>query len=215
MTHSRLALSLYVLGLFVMAADVGFGKWLDPLVREAGVGTLMSEQGGAVLPKLLLFAFSLPLGLGLSLLGAMAMTATAALRLGKFAGILGLLILIPIFLPALAGKHASPLYFGMGGIGILILVSVFIWHWGRLRAKANKKAQAVLDWQMLGYASFALAAWNLCGFGGMPSYAVYPELMLATGAVPFGVGQLKSVMALFVLGWVFTAIAFFQSVRNR
>ena len=38
------------------------------------------------------------------------------------------------------------------------------------------------------------------------SFAVYPEKMIALNAIPFAVGQLKAVMALFILGWIFTVL---------
>jgi hypothetical protein len=81
-----------------------------------------------------------------------------------------------------------------------------MWHWGRFRLRLNDAKREAADWQGLGYLSFALAAWNLCGFGGMPGFAVYPQKMIELNAIPFAVGQLKAVMALFILGWVFTVL---------
>jgi hypothetical protein len=38
--------------------------------------------------------------------------------------------------------------------------------------------------------------------------------MIALNAVPFAVGQLKSVMALFILGWIFTLIGLHRVARG-
>lgn len=199
-------LAMFVAGLILMAGDVLYGKTIQDEVARLGMSGLAAQQGQAGLGKLLLFAFSFPLGLGLSLLGAALFGGTAHSRAGRLGGVMLALILVPMFLPEILGKRHSPGYFGWGGISIMVLVAVATWFWGNWRLRLNGAQRAAADWQGLGYLAFALAAWNLCGFGSMPSFALYPEKMMALDAIPFAVGQLKSIMALFILGWLFTAI---------
>jgi hypothetical protein len=79
--------------------------------------------------------------------------------------------------------------------------------------KTASERHAALDLQAIGYFCFALAAWNSCGFGSVPSFALFPEKMIALGTRDFAVGQLKSIMAFFVLGWLFTMLGFFKASR--
>ena len=37
----------------------------------------------------------------------------------------------------------------------------------------------------------------------MPSFGLEPNIMLAMGSQAFAVGQMKAIMALFMLGWIF------------
>ncbi len=202
----RIGIVVFVVGLAVMVGDVVYGKAIQAEVAGLGMSGLEAQHGKAGLGKLLLFAFGFPLGLALSLLGAAMFGGTATSRAGRLGGVALLLVLVPMFLPEIIGKQHSPNYFGLGGIAIMILVAAAMWFWGSHRMRLDAAKRAAADWQGLGYLCFALVAWNLCGFGSMPSFAVYPEKMLAFNAVPFAVGQLKSIMALFILGWVFTAL---------
>lgn len=209
----RLGLVLFLAGVAVMIGDVVYGKFIQDEVARLGMRGIAAEQGETGLLKLLLFAFSFPLGMGLSLLGAALFGGTATSRAGRLGGVALFLILVPMFLPEVFGKQHSAAYFGLGGMAILLLVAATVWFWGNYRMRLNDAQRAAADWQGLGYLSFALAAWNLCGFGSMPSFALYPEKMIALDAIPFAVGQLKAIMALFILGWVFTGIGLRKALR--
>jgi hypothetical protein len=214
MKPQRFGLVMFLAGAAVMAGDVVYGKLIQDEVARLGMSGLAAEQGQAGLGKLMLFAFSFPLGMGLSLLGAALFGGTAASRAGRLGGVALVLVLVPMFLPEVIGKQHSPRYFGYGGITIMVLVAAAIWFWGNYRLRLNDAKRVAADWQGLGYLAFALAAWNLCGFGSMPSFALYPEKMIALNAIPFAVGQLKSIMALFILGWAFTAIGLWRAQRT-
>lgn len=209
----RIGIVVFVVGLAVMVGDVVYGKAIQAEVAALGMSGIEAQHGKAGLGKLLLFAFGFPLGLALSLVGAAMFGGTARSRAGRLGGVALLLVLVPMFLPEFIGKQHSPNYFGLGGIAIMALVAAAMWFWGSHRMRLDAAKRAAADWQGLGYLCFALVAWNLCGFGSMPSFAVYPEKMLAFNAVPFAVGQLKSIMALFILGWVFTALGLRRATR--
>jgi len=206
MNTQRLGGIVYLAGLAVMVGDVIYGKQIQDEVAALGLAGMQVRYGDAGGLKLLLFAFTFPLGVGISLLGAALFGGTAKSHAGRIGGIALLVVLAPILTPGIFGTQHSPNYFGYGGMSILALVAAAMWFWGKYRMRLSEALRPAADWQGLGLLAFALAAWNLCGFGGMPSFAVYPEKMIALNAVPFAVGQLKAVMALFILGWIFTVL---------
>lgn len=122
-------------------------------------------------------------------------------------------IALVILVPMLFGRGMSASYFGIGGVSILVLSAATIYYWGVYRARQPASRHAALDLQAIGYFCFSLAAWNSCGFGSVPSFALFPEQMIALGSRDFAVGQLKSIMAFFVLGWLFTMLGFFKASR--
>ena len=91
--------------------------------------------------------------------------------------------------------------------GIAVLLPLVPW-----RATPFRHGGAALIFSAVVF-GFALAAWNMCGFGGAPSFALFPEKMLTHDSQAFAIGQLKSVMAFIVLGWLFTALGFFMAAR--
>jgi len=214
MNTQRLGIIVYLAGLAIMIGDVIYGKLIQTEVAALGLAGMQARHGDAGGLKLLLFAFAFPLGVGISLLGAALFGGTANSRAGRIGGIALLLVLVPILTPGIFGSQHSPNYFGYGGMSILVLVAAAMWYWGRYRLRLSDVMRPAADWQGLGYLAFALAAWNLCGFSGMPSFAVYPEKMIALNAIPFAVGQLKAVMALFIIGWIFTALGLRRAAQG-
>jgi hypothetical protein len=71
-----------------------------------------------------------------------------------------------------------------------------------------------VDLQGVGYLCFALAAWNLCGAATMPAFALEPEMMLTMGTQAFAIGQMKTIMLLFISGWLSSLLGFWASVRT-
>ena len=206
MKPQQVGMLLYLTGVAVTLGDVLFGYAIQSQVAALGIAGIRAQHGDLGGLKLLLFAFAFPFGVGVSFLGAALFGGTAATRAGRLGGLALLVVLIPILAPGVFGTGHSPNYFGYGGITILVLVAASMWFWGQYRMRVREAMRGAADWQGLGLLAFALAAWNLCGFGGMPSFAVYPHKMIELNPIPFAVGQLKAVMALFVLGWVFTAL---------
>ena len=87
--------------------------------------------------------------------------------------------------------------------------------WGRYRASLPPQARSASDLQAVGYFCFALAAWNSCGVGGMPGFALYPDRMQQLETHFIAVVNLKAAMAFFVLGWLFTFLSFYRTWRSR
>lgn len=211
MNMQRIGVVVYLVGLALMIGDVIYGKQIQTEVAALGIAGMQAKYGDSGGLKLLLFAFSFPLGMGVSLLGAAMFGGTANSRAGRIGAMALLLVLTPILVPGIFGTQHSPGYFGYGGMAISVLVAAALWFWGQYRMRLAAGMRPAADLQGLGLLAFALAAWNLCGFGGMPSFAVYPQKMIALAAIPFAVGQLKAVMALFILGWIFTALGLYRA----
>ena len=210
----RIGVVVYLIGLTLMIGDVVYGKQIQAQVATLGIAGMHAKYGDSGGLKLLLFAFSFPLGMAISLVGAALFGGTTNSRVGRLAALAPLLVLAPILIPTIFGSEHSPSFFGYGGIAILILVAAALWFWGQYRVRLAQPRRITADLQGLGLLAFALAAWNLCGFGGMPSFAIYPEKMIELNAIPFAVGQLKAVMALFILGWIFTVLGLYRAARH-
>lgn len=206
---------LFITGIIMMLADVIYGYGIQDEVTALGIAGIEAKYGDAGGLRVLLFAFSWPLGAGIALLGAALFGGTAKTRAGRFVGIALITVLMPILVPGIFGSAHSAPYFGLGGMTIMLLVALAMWFWGRYRLRIAAAQRPAADWQGLGILAFAIAAWNLCGFGGMPSFAVYPEKMIALNAIPFAVGQLKAVMALFILGFLFTVLGLRRAAQGK
>ncbi len=195
---------MYLAGLAIMVGDIVYGKQIQTEVAALGLAGILAKYGDAGELKLLLFAFTFPLGAGISFLGEALFGGTALL-----------VLLVPILMPGTFGTQHNPNYFGYGGMSILLLVAAAMWYWGKYRMRLTDAMGLAADWQGLGLLAFALAAWNLCGFGGMQGFAGYPEQMLAPNAIPFVIGQLKAVMVLFILGRIFTVLGLRHSALSH
>ncbi len=210
----RFAWVVFALGALCMLAMIPLGKSLEPELGRLGLYAYQAQASGTDRLLVLLFAFGFPVGVGLCMLGALAHSERSPWRLLGWSIVVAVLAAAAIWIPGLFGRHPSPAFFGRGGIVILVLAVLVLWRWALYRARLPRSLRAGADWQGAGYLAFAAAAWNLCGFAGMPAYAVYPQRMDALGAQPFAVGQLKTVMALLIIGWLFTFIGLVRHHRS-
>jgi hypothetical protein len=215
MSGTRKGLMMFGAGAALMVFAVLLGKYFLPELHALG---FTRYQAAATPPqglKALLFAVGFPLGVGACVLGALLMSGATRGRVLLFAVGAFLAATAALWLPALTGAGHSPAYFGTGGILIMALVIAGAWFWGRVRGKLEVQARGAADWLAGGYLCFALAAWNLCGVGGMPGFALYPEKVTSLETLGFVIGQLKVVMAFFVLGWLFTAVGVYRRFAAR
>jgi hypothetical protein len=202
MSNSRAGVVVFFSGLVVMGLSAIMGKVLRPQLYELGIDGLQQAYGVTGMAPAMVFFFAFPVGLVICLMGAVSMRRS--LTGGVWTNIL---LVIPavatvVLVPMIFGREPSANYFGAGGVSILLLSAASIYYWGSYRARQPASRHAALDLQAIGYLCFALAAWNTCGFGGAPSFALFPEKMIALDARDFAIGQLKSVMAFFVMGRV-------------
>jgi len=213
MSNKRAGVLVFFAGLAIMALSAIMGKVLQARLFELGIAGFQQEHGMTGMVPAMVFFFGFPVGLVICLMGAVTMSKSLTGRVWPFALLAIPGIAVAILVPLIFGRGLSASYFGIGGVSILVLSAATIYYWGSVRARQPARRHAALDLQAIGYFCFALAAWNSCGFGSVPSFALFPEKMIALGSRDFAVGQLKSIMAFFVLGWLFTMLGFFKASR--
>jgi hypothetical protein len=206
-------LILFLLGAVVTAAVVVMGKLYMPELQGPDALPLARLHGTPAMLKLSVFGYGFPLGLGLCVVGAATLGRAGARRAGLLAAAALAGVGIVIAVPHLFGDQRSPLYFGVGGVAILALFLLTAWSWGVHRRSLTPGLRAAADLQALGYLCFAIAAWNACGAGGMPGFALDPERVLALGTGAMATARFKVVMAFFVLGWLLTLLGFRRAIR--
>jgi hypothetical protein len=207
---SRAGLAVFVAGLVLMISATLFGRFgLQPSMEMLGLHGYQAAHGDTGMLHFLLFAVGFPIGAGLCIVGAgWAPWDSEASTGGRFLLLTLAAASASILVPAVFGTGTSPAYFGTGGVLILGLAAASILYWGRYRTSLTGRARGAADLQACGYLWFAVAAWNLCGVGGMPGYSVYPERVFRFDTQDFAVGQMKAVMLCLVLGWTFTLLGF-------
>jgi hypothetical protein len=213
MSNRRAGILVFLAGLTVMALSAIMGKVLQSRLFELGMTGFQQDHGLTGMVPAMVFFFGFPVGWVICLMGAVTMSKSLAGRVWPFALLAIPGIAVVILVPMIFGRGLSASYFGIGGTLILVLSAATVYYWGSYRARQPGSRHAALDLQAIGYLCFALAAWNSCGFGSVPSFALFPEKMIALGSRDFAVGQLKSIMAFFVLGWLFTMLGFFKASR--
>jgi hypothetical protein len=186
MTSQRTASTLFVIGIGLMATIVVLGKYhLAPILDSLGVRAYQAKFGDPGMLKFLLFAVGFPLGAGLTMLGGYSLSGAQRSRTALLVVLTLVAAIAAVLVQGIFGTKHSPAYFGVGGITIGALVTVTFWYWGHYRRALPETLRASADLQACGYLWFAVAAWNTCGFGGMPSYAIYPQKLLAHDSLWF------------------------------
>ncbi len=213
MPMNHKGLWLFAGGAIMATISVFLGNSLQTELRNLPVDQLMQQQGPDSL-KFLAFAFGFPLGIGVSLLGALAGSEATRGRLWFFVAVAIMGTLAAGLVPVLWGRQLSAIFFGTGGYSIMLLVLGSIWYWGRYRARLPASARFAIDLQGLGYLCFAIGVWNICGAATMPSFALEPAMMLTMGSQAFAIGQMKAIMVLFILGWLFTLLGLRMASNN-
>ena len=214
MTNRQLGITIYVAAAIIMFAAVLFGNNLQQDLRSYNLEDFTTEYGLAGQLRFFSFAFGFPLGLGLGLIGVTLISGTNRKRIIIFSLVTVLAALAAGIVPAIFGHSLSAVYFGGGGYSIMALSLIAIWYWGQYRTKVPATKHLALDLQGLGYLCFAIAMWDLCGAATMPSFSLEPQKMIQMGSQAFAIGQMKSIMALFIIGWIFTLFGFRQAMMD-
>lgn len=205
---------VFAIGLVIVLTSVLAGSLIQDELKSLGDRAYLASHGATGWLAFLSFAFGFPLGMAVCATGMfMASEPSTGKRL-LFALTVVLVALSAILVPGIAGRAPSAVFFGTGGYIILVLVLATLWLWGRHRASLSPEARLGADLQGAGYLCFAIVAWNLCGLGGMPSFALDPEKMLAMGSRGFAIGQMKSIMVALVAGWILTAAGYRISLKT-
>lgn len=215
--HTRLPLNLPEIllltsGVTIMGAAVLTGNAIQPEVSQLGMDGYIAAHGW---PRFMLFAFGFPIGLVISAMGLFAVSGGRGCGVLPFGFLLLIAAFMPILAPAVLGRQADAAFFGISGYILMFLILASFWFWAVHRASLQDRARNAADLQGTGYACFALVAWNLCGMGGMPGFALDPQTMLATGSNGFVIGQLKAIMLLLLSGWSLTLLGYYLSAHHR
>jgi len=208
------AVPLYVAGTVLMVLATITGKLIQKDLEQLGAQGVMESGDPIMALAMFFFIFAFPIGVGISFSGAMLSGGRAKSKPLLFIGLALVSIAIIMFIHKVLGVSHSPIYFGSGGISIMVLIAISIWYWGKYRAQVSLISRKAIDLQAVGYLFFALAAWNLCGVGGAPGFALYPDKMLTLEPKFFAVAQLKVVMAFFVIAWIFTVLGLREASKS-
>lgn len=205
---------LFFVGMAIAVACVLLGYLLEDTIKNTSLDALR-EKSSAQMGLFFLFAFGTPLGFVIMLVSSLWYSARRQSNLVLYTLSAVFFLSFTISIPHIFGRNISSAYFGAGGFTILFCIIVTFWYWKKYRASLTTSHKVPLDIKAMGYLCFAMAAWNICGFGGPPSFALYPEKMLQLGTHAFAVGQLKAIMAYLVMGWLLTAWGMFKTYRLR
>jgi hypothetical protein len=212
---NNLNLAIYVVGLCVMLLILFLGAQLDPLLRSMGMSAYLQEYRLAGVVKFFGFVFAFPIGLTICILaGADLKNLTLRYTLYVIALTAAISNLVLLW-PEVVGKDYQPLYFGTGGVSMLVMISISGWLWSRLRASAKGARCFYHDLQGIGYFCFAMATWHSCGVGGLPGFAIYPDEVMQVKSYPFILGQLKVVMFFLILAWLATTISLYLRTKAK
>jgi hypothetical protein len=203
------------IGAIIMIASLVTGRFIQTEIGMYGHAVFTDLYGFYGWAGFLLFAFGFPLGLGISAIGLYRTSEKSWKHtLGAYVVVL-LAILSAIVIPLLFGREQSAIFFGTGGYLMLLVLLAVTWLWGKYRARLPREARAGIDLKGVGYLYFAVATWNLCGIGTMPSFALEPDKMNELGTREFATGQMKTVMVLLLIGWLLTALGYYRSCKGK
>ena len=212
-TSRNKGITLFLAGSLLMVGLLFLGGRIEGELITHGLKALEQRQD-PLMGLIVLFAFGFPLGIVLTLVGAMVISGSGKGAAVKyfFTGF-GLVTLAGL-VPQIFGPDTGGIYFGTGGVLIMIGMVISFWFWGQYRKGQPLDERKAGDLKALGYLCFGMAAWNSCGLAAMPSFALFPEIMIQQGMRPFAVGQAKAIMAYFVLGWFFTAAGMYLKAKS-
>jgi len=204
-----------LVSLAVVAYAFIMGRILEPEIMELGMmGFIKQHQWKG---SFLVFSFSFSFSLGL-LLVVMARLFNSDKPYKYYVAVIVAFLmssLLVVIWPFVVGADNSPLYFGLNGGLLLVMIFLVGWFWAKLRTTCQPSHRKIIDLRGLSYLFFALATWNMCGAVGMPGYALYPERSLEVNAYPFIIGQVKVVMLYFVLAWLSLLLSYILKQRSE
>jgi len=188
------------------------GAWMKPELGRLGMNGFLAEKGAAGGVALYLWLFSLPLAMIAGAIGVALGVRVPAGRVWAF-GVVSLLVLIfPLGVAAAIGKSVGAI-FGTGGILIEVFLLLLLWFWARERVTLKGRQALAADLRLAGYVFFAFAAWDLCGLGAQPIYALSPEKMIQFGMRPLALQMMYGILAYLVVGWGLTCASHFVAAR--
>jgi len=179
---------------------------------EAGRSTI--EAAGQAVPvwkiiRYLLWAYSFKLGIFFVGIGVLLKTSIPSTRFWLMVSG-GMIYLLLAYVP-LPGPY--PLFFGIGGVLITILLVIIFLIWSDERNRLDDFKKTAADYRLIGYFFFAMATYNLCPLMGVKAFGLYPEKMIRYGLQQEASSFASRIMIELVLGWVFIFLSHHQRYR--
>ncbi len=177
---------------------------------EAGRGSMETTLQAVSVWKIiryLVWAYSFKLGIFFVGIGVLLRTSISATRFWLMV-IGGILYLLLAYVPV-PGPY--PLFFGIGGVLITVLLVFILMHWADERRHLDKFDMTSADYRLIGYFFFAMATYNLCPLMGIKTFGLYPEKMIRFGLQAEAASFASRIMIELILGWLFI----FLSYRKR
>jgi hypothetical protein len=180
---------------------------------EAGRGGI--EAAARAVPawkivRYLLWAYSFKLGIFFAGIGALLRTSMSAARIAMPAG--GGLVYLTLAYAPFPGPY--PLFFGIGGGLITVLVVLILLRWAEDRERLEGTERKAADVRLVGYFFFAMASYNLCPLMGVKAFGLYPEKMIRFGLQAEAASFASRIMIELLLGWVFLFLSY-RKPRHR
>ena len=169
---------------------------------EAGNSLDAAVIIGAI--KTIIWLFSFQLGIIFSVMGTMLIQGLSGKQIRPFAAA-GLLYLVFAGVPPVLDEPITAV-FVITGTAILILLPLVIWYWARRRATLSGPAATIADLNLLAYAFFAFATWNVCGLGSV-ARILHPEQVQSFGTQTLINTQMTKIVIEFALAWLFVYLA--------
>jgi hypothetical protein len=189
---------------FLINAILGRYLVLPGYLSNLETGKVSVEAAGQAVPvwkivRYLVWAYSFKLGVFLVGLGVLLRTSIPTRRfwLVVCGGIVYLLL---AYVPV-PGPY--PLFFGIGGSLITVLLVIILVCWARDRGHLQEFEKASADYRLIGYFFFAMATYNLCPLMGVKTFGLYPEKMIRFGLQTEAASFASRIMIELVLGWFF------------
>jgi hypothetical protein len=179
---------------------------------EAGRSTI--EAAGQTVPvwkiiRYLLWAYSFKLGIFFVGLGVLLKTSIPTARFWLMVSG-GMIYLLLAYVP-LPGPY--PLFFGIGGGLITILLVLIFLNWSDEHNRLDDRDKTAADYRLIGYFFFAMTTYNLCPLMGVKAFGLYPEKMIRYNLQQEASSFASRIMIELVLGWVFIFLSY--SKRRR
>lgn len=207
MDRNKGSLILYSIGLLIFLSFFILGESITEPIKTLGVYKFVQEGGPKAGISFLMFSFAFPLGLLAFIFAGLVSSHAKATDYIKAFVLVHVLASLMTVWPMIVGRQQSPLYFGTGGVILLVLISGVSWYWAKQRQLAAVDRKRSVDLKGLAYFCFAMATWNSCGAAGMPAYAIYPDRVVANDMGLFVTQQFKVIMIYFILAWIFTFLS--------
>ena len=159
--------------------------------------------------RYLLWAYSFKLGIFFVGLGVLLRASIPKARFWlMMSG--GILYLLLAYLP-FPGPY--PLFFGLGG-GLMTILLVFIFfNWAKDHDRLQEAEKKASGYRLIGYFFFAMATYNLCPLLGVKTFGLYPEKMIQYHLQADASSFASRIMIELVLGWIFTFLSYHKNQR--